>query len=317
MEILVTIAYFFLVRLVFFEYGWISFNLFWKFVAFGLYGLAALTEIVMLGQYTPYSKLMYVQQPVLQMAPEFGGIVKAVPVEPNALVDAGTVLFEMDPTTWQAKVAELTPQLAIAQRNYDDALALVTAQVEKKIALVRRRDELASIKAEIETAQYRVDHAKIIAPVKGYVINLQLRAGEFIRIKQPVMTFIASEDQWIVAMIRQRATQHVVAGSRAQVAFEMYPGKVFEAKVDNIIYGIGNSQFVPSGVLPTQDQFRPADSFLVKLALVNPDPNFPLRFGASGLATIFGQDAPDVFILLRRLEIQSEAFLMYLYNPFG
>ena len=40
-------------------------------------------------------------------------------------------------------------------------------------------------------------------------------------------------------------------------------------------------------------------------------------FGASGLATIFGQDAPDVFVLLRRLEIQSEAFLFYLYNPFG
>ena len=38
-------------------------------------------------------------------------------------------------------------------------------------------------------------------------------------------------------------------------------------------------------------------------------------------ATFWGfvssQDAPDVFVLLRRLEIQSEAFLFYLYNPFG
>ncbi len=317
MEILVTIAYFFLVRLVFFEYGWISFNLFWKFVVFGLYSLAALTEIVMLGQYTPYSKTMYVQQPVLQMAPEFGGIVQAVPIEPNVVVDAGTVLFEMDPTTWQAKVDELTPQLAVAQRNYDDAFALVTAQVEKEVALERRRNELASVRAELETAQYRVDHSKIVAPVKGYVINLQLRPGEFIRIKQPVMTFVSSEEQWILAMIRQRATQHVAAGSRAQVALEMYPGKVFEAKVDSIVFGIGNAQLVPSGLLPTQDQFRPSDVFIVKLALVNPDPAYPLRFGASGLSTVFGQDAPDIFVLLRRLEIQSEAFLFYLYNPFG
>jgi arylsulfatase A-like enzyme len=39
----------------------------------------------------------------------------------------------------------------------------------------------------------------------------------------------------------------------------------------------------------------------------------PIR---TGLATIFGHDASDVFVLLRRLEIQAEAFLFYLYNPF-
>ncbi len=317
MEILVTIAYFFLVRLVFFEYKWIPFNLVWKFVVFGLYGVAALTEIVMLGQYAPYSKMMFVQQPVIQMAPEYGGIVKTVSVEPNLVVERGAVLFEMDSTPWQAKVDELTPQVALSQRHYDDALALVTAQVEREVALERRRDELASVTAELEQAQYKVDHAKIVAPAKGYVINLQLRPGEFIRIKQPVMTFVSTEEQWIVTMIRQRASQHVISGNRAQVAFEMYPGRVFEAKVEDVIFGIGNSQFVPSGTLPTQDQFRPADVFMVKLTLVEPDPGFPLRFGASGLATIYGQDAPDVFVLLRRLEIQSEAFLFYLYNPFG
>jgi multidrug resistance efflux pump len=316
-EILVTIAYFFLVRLVFFEYKWIPFNLVWKFVVFGLYGVAALTEIVMLGQYAPYSKMMFVQQPVIQMAPEYGGIVKTVSVEPNLVVERGAVLFEMDSTPWQAKVDELTPQVALSQRHYDDALALVTAQVEREVALERRRDELASVTAELEQAQYKVDHAKIVAPAKGYVINLQLRPGEFIRIKQPVMTFVSTEEQWIVTMIRQRASQHVISGNRAQVAFEMYPGRVFEAKVEDVIFGIGNSQFVPSGTLPTQDQFRPADVFMVKLTLVEPDPGFPLRFGASGLATIYGQDAPDVFVLLRRLEIQSEAFLFYLYNPFG
>jgi multidrug resistance efflux pump len=316
-EILVTLAYFFLVRLVFFEYKWISFNLFWKFIVFGLYALAALTEIVMLGQYAPYSKTMLVWQPVLEMAPEYGGIVASVPVEPNVVVEKGTLLFEMDPTPWQDKVDELTPQVALAQRHYDDALALVTAQVEREVALVSRRDALAQAKAELDDAQYKVDHSKIVAPMRGYVINLQLRAGEFIRIKKPVMSFISIEEQWIVASIRQRAAQHVKAGNRAQVAFEMYPGRVFEARVENVIFGIGNSQFQPSGMLPTQADFRPSDVFFVKLTLAEPEPDFPLRFGASGLATIFDQDAPDVFVLLRRLEIQSEAFLFYLYNPFG
>ncbi len=48
MEIIVTIAYFFLVRLIFFDYKLIKFNLFWKFVVFGIYAGAALTEIIAL-----------------------------------------------------------------------------------------------------------------------------------------------------------------------------------------------------------------------------------------------------------------------------
>jgi multidrug resistance efflux pump len=316
MEILVSIAYFFGIRLVFFEYKWLPFNLFAKFVVFGLYALAGLTEIVMLGQYTPYSKVMFVQRPVLQMAPEFGGIVMSIPVKPNVPVNKGDVLFEMDPKPWQDKVDELRPTVAIAQRHYDDAVALVKANVEREIALESRRDSLFAAKAELDKAQYNLDNAKILAPSNGYVVNLQLREGEFIRIKQPKMTFVSSEEAWIGALIPQRATRHVEPGSRAQVAFEMYPGKVFEARVDHVVYAMGNAQGVPSGVLPTQDQLTPADTFMVKLDLVDPDPKYPLQFGASGLAAIFSADAPDVFVLLRRLEIQSEAFLFYLYNPF-
>jgi hypothetical protein len=40
-------------------------------------------------------------------------------------------------------------------------------------------------------------------------------------------------------------------------------------------------------------------------------------FGASGLAAINTGQGADVFWLLRRIEIQSESLLNYLYNPFG
>ncbi|MGB5177588.1 MAG: hypothetical protein WBP44_02545, partial [Gammaproteobacteria bacterium] len=75
MELLITIAYIFLVRLIFFDYKLLKYNLFWKFVTFGLWITAALTEVIFLGQYAPYSKAMFVQSYVVQMAPEFGGLV--------------------------------------------------------------------------------------------------------------------------------------------------------------------------------------------------------------------------------------------------
>jgi hypothetical protein len=39
-------------------------------------------------------------------------------------------------------------------------------------------------------------------------------------------------------------------------------------------------------------------------------------FGASGLAAINTGDGSDVFWLLRRIEIQSESLLNYVYSPF-
>jgi RND family efflux transporter MFP subunit len=316
MEILISIAYFFLVRLVFFEYRWLKFTLVWKFLVFGLYAAAALTEIIMLGQYTPYSKVMFVQRPVIQMAPEFGGIVQSVAAKPNVPLKKGDVLFQMDPRPWQDRVDALKPQVDLARRHFHDAKRLVEAEAERQVMLERRRDELDTVQAELDKAHYNLDHATIVAPTDGYIANLQLRPGSFIRIKQPVMTFISTEEAWIIAMIPQRATGHVKPGDRAQIAFEMYPGKVFEAKVENVIFALGNAQLTPSGTLPTADQIRPAETFAVKLVVPDPDPEHPLQFGASGLASIFTSVSPDVFVLLRRIEIQSEAFLFYLYNPF-
>ena len=55
---------------------------------------------------------------------------------------------------------------------------------------------------------------------------------------------------------------------------------------------------------------------MVRLRVLNEDPDMPLRFGANGLAAIFTEDAADILVVLRKLELQSESFMFYLYNPF-
>jgi hypothetical protein len=41
-----------------------------------------------------------------------------------------------------------------------------------------------------------------------------------------------------------------------------------------------------------------------------------LRFGTVGLAAIYTGKGPDIFKLLRQLEIRSQSWLNYFYNPF-
>lgn len=129
MELLITIAYIFLVRLVFFDYKLLKFTLVWKFAVFGLYIAVVLTEAIMLGQYAPYSKTMFVQAYVVQMAPEYGGKVTDVFVTPNEFVAKGSPLYKMDPEPWQFRLDEAQAQLVAADTS--------VAELSHEVAVAR------------------------------------------------------------------------------------------------------------------------------------------------------------------------------------
>ncbi len=377
MELLITIAYIFLIRLIFFDFKLLRYNMFWKFVTFGLWVAAAMTEVVFLGQYAPYSKEMFVQSYVAHMAPEFGGLLKEVYVSPNQQVKKGDPLFQMDPEPWQDRVeglqarlsaadtdvAEYAQQVAAAKANVARVEAnlevtrvkyrqfsaaaersavskLRVEEVEKDIGVLEAELEgaraaqraaeialesnvgdqhtvVAEVLADLAQAQYNLEHTTIRAPSDGFVANLQIYPGTFVRLKQPVMAFVNTEQHWLVATIPQRGVQHLKAGDKAEVAFEMYPGKVFDAVVESVVWATGESQGIPGGVLPHVGQVRGSLLYVVRLRMAAEDPDYPVRFGASGLVAMYASNAADFLKVLRQIEIQSESFLHYIYNPFG
>ena len=376
MELLITIAYFFLVRLVFFDYKLLRFTLFWKFVVFGIWIGALLTEILALGQFAPYSKSAFVQTYVVQMAPEWGGKVKQVYVKPNVPIKKGDPLFQMDPEEKQyevdlraaqlaaadTRVAELAQQLAQAKARVKKVTAdleierimyqqvkdaagggaasryrlesvrqAVASLAAELIATEAARDAaqlaldsnidnkptaVAEALAELNKARYYLEQTTVRAPTDGYVSNLQLHPGAFVRLKAPLMTFISSEEHWIVAKTLQNGIQRVAPGDKAEVALAMYPGKVFDAEVVSVVWANGNAQGVPSGILPPEQQVHPGMEFFVRLRMTEQDPDYPLRFGARAIVAIYSKDCADFLKLLRQIEIQSESFLNYLFNPF-
>jgi multidrug resistance efflux pump len=58
--------------------------------------LAGLTEVIMLGQTTPYSKELIVERYVIPLAPMWGGLVKEVHASPNTPLHKGDPIFSMD-----------------------------------------------------------------------------------------------------------------------------------------------------------------------------------------------------------------------------
>lgn len=89
-----------------------------------------------------------------------------------------------------------------------------------------------------------------------------------------------------------------------------------ETKVDSLVQGVGEAQLGLGGHLPFVSSIREIGFFAVVAKLGESALDKPMVFGASGLAAINTGRGGDVFWLLRRIEIQSESLLNYVYNPF-
>jgi multidrug resistance efflux pump len=315
MEILLSIAYFFLTWLVFFEYRWLPWNLLTSMITFCLYGAAVLMEIILLGQFTPYSDEVFVQRPVVQIATYLGGQIKEIYVKPNEIIKKGAPLYRMDKTSSLASLDKAKADLARIKIKLDEAKKLAPKNAIAADMLTQRMAEFDAAAADVAKYQYRVDQTVTYAPSDGYVINMQLRSGQFVSMKQPVMAFVSTEEAWLAMKVRQEGSQGIKKGQTVEFALTMYPGEVFSAKVNSLIKGVGEAQLPPDGTIPKTMDITKADHFFVKIDM-DPTIKQPLIFGASGIAAI-NTGGPDVFWLLRRIEIQTESFLNYLYNPFS
>lgn len=316
MEILVTLAYVFLVRLVFFDYRWIPWNMATGILVYGLYAGALLTEIVLLGQYTPYSGKVFVQRPVIRMATYLGGQVEEIYVEANQPISKGSPLYKMDPAPIQAKLNQAKAELLKALQELKDTKELVERKVMVAEALKIKQDMADAAQGEVDVYQYRLEQTVAYAPADGYVINLQLRAGQFVRLKTPVMSFVSSEEAWLVMAIRQQGSQYIKPQQEVEFALGMYPGEVFKAQVHSLVRGVGEAQLALGGQIPAVSSINEIEYFVVRIQLDEDQLGKDMIFGASGIAAINTGQGADVFWLLRRIEIQSESLLNYVYNPF-
>ena len=102
---------------------------------------------IVMERFTPLSSQAVVQAYVIRMAPEVAGRVIGVDVADNTRVDAGQVLFRIDPRPFELAVAEAQAQL----EQIGQTLGASTAAVESAQArVVKETAELENVHAQTE-----------------------------------------------------------------------------------------------------------------------------------------------------------------------
>jgi membrane fusion protein, multidrug efflux system len=195
-------------------------------------------------------------------------------VTENDVVEADNKLKAAD-----AGVSSATSELQKAQ----DALGIM--------GNVNQR--LRAAQDAIEDAQLNYDYCFVRAPFDGYVTNLNISAGQYANMGQPVLTLVDDRNWYVLAYFREDLLDRIRPDMPAEVSLLSYPGKRFRGEVEGIGWGLFQENGATVGGLPNVEEtlnwVRLNQRFPVRIILKGGDAVHPFRMGQTAVVTIKGE----------------------------
>jgi multidrug resistance efflux pump len=213
-------------------------------------------------------------------------------------------------------------QLDIATRNLDAAKqALAESEAAAESARLAYDSEIsgvnttvARLQAELGEAQYNLDQTTVVAPGPGYVTQMALRPGMYVIPApiRPVMVFVHSDDQELAAGFQQNAIQRVRAGDEAEVAFDAIPGRVFKAKVRNVIDAIALGQLQATGSLQDMGAALPGGRAVAIVDIEDDTSGYNIPGGAAAQVAVYTPYAHH-FALIRKILLRMRSWENFVF----
>ncbi len=153
-------------------------------------------------------------------------------------------------------------------------------------ALGDANPQLRAALATVRQAELNLEFTKVLAPVDGYVTNLNLRIGSQAVANQPALALVDVNSYWIDGFFKENTIADIKAGNRAIVTLMTYPDTPLEGRVDSIGWGIaqqdGSTGFdlLPS-ISATFEWIRLAQRVPVRIHLNDVPEGIALRVGTT------------------------------------
>jgi len=248
-------------------------------------------------------------------------------VEQNRQLAATGAGNRFDLEQAETNLNEISAQIAAARANEQQVQSKLDGLVNGELATVAgTRAQLATAKASVTVAEaqiatteadlankrWELDQTSVYAPANGSVVNLQLRVGAFVAGMplNEVMTFVENDYQ-IYAFFLQNELHQVKPGNEAEITFQTWPGRIFKAHVDSVLWAQGQGQMDASGNLPNTTLSVPPGRFPVKLTIADKDRDIFLAAGARGDGAIYTESVPMIHIL-RKVLLRTGSYFNYI-----
>ena len=274
-------------------------------VTFAMVALAAVATIILYWRYStrPWTRDAQVRANVVGIAARVAGPIIQIPIRDNQAVKKGDLLFEIDPSTFQATVnnaeaklkqaqaAEVQAQQEFARQNVlyetktNDLRDVQNAQ-DSYVAAVANT---AAAQANLDTAKLNLDYTKVFAPVDGYLTNVNTSPGTYVNEGEQLLALVDSSSFWIAAYFKETQLRHIRDGAKANITLMGHDFQPFEGEVVSVAWGIFLQDGSTVDLLPTVSQtidwVRLPNRFPVRIHVTGRPP-VPLRIGQTASVAI-------------------------------
>ncbi len=180
----------------------------------------------------------------------------------------------------------------ISTQNYQNAMTnLDTAKTQLDIdnrklqqlddmyrLTIAKRDQS---KAGLDSAVSNLDYTKYIAPVDGYITNLNtLTPGEYVSAGSQMFGIVDNSNWWIDANFKETQLERIKPGQNVKISLDMYEDHTYNGKVQSLSYASGTTFSLLPAQNATGNWVKVTQRFTVRIKIENND-KYPLRVGSS------------------------------------
>lgn len=192
---------------------------------------------------------------VVEVKSRASGQITEMPVETGTLVNPGALIVQLDTRDVQnqfdqakADLESSEASLAVAEQNKkrSDELfraQIITAQENEQAGLTYQNalSQIVRARTNLDLAQQRLEDARVVAPVRGTIIEKPVALGQVIQSGTQAVgggtTIVKMADLTKVrarALVNETDIGRVVAGQEATVIVDAFPDRPFRGVVEKI-----------------------------------------------------------------------------------
>ncbi len=270
--------------------------------------LAVIASLLMYARYInrPWTRDAQVRANIVGIAPRVAGPIVQIPIRDNEPVKKGDLLFQIDPSTFQAEVDNATAKLqqseaaAIqAKQQLDRQTELFKTKVNDLRDVENAQDaylgaqaDVAAAKASLEAAQLNLSYTRVVAPVDGYITNMNTSLGTYVYAGQQLLALVDINSFWVAAYFKETQLKHVTTDATVRITLMGHINQPFEGRIVSVAWGIfledGSTVQLLPAVSQTIDWVRLPNRFPVRIQVTGTPP-VPLRIGQTASVAIQGR----------------------------
>ena len=255
---------------------------------------------------TPWTRDAQVRANIVGIAPRVHGPIVQIPIKDNQPVKKGDLLFEIDPSDYQAAVNNASANLQQAEANALQAQQNLTRQTELfKKNVVGEQDyqnaqdqfyaasaNVAAAKAQLETAQLNLSYTKVYAPVDGYLTNVNTSAGTYVNAGEQLLALVDASSFWVASYFKETHISNVKPGDEVKITLMGHRWQPFEGVVESTGWAVfiqdGSTMKLIPQIAQTIDWVQLPQRFPVRVKITGKPP-VPLRIGQTASVAVQSQ----------------------------